>query len=65
MYWGDTYKRFCGEINTITIYPNYVELDYKHNWLHLAILDPTYTIEVLAAYRLEEGSAIQTLYDQK
>lgn len=44
------------------VYPNYIEVDYKHNWLNLAFLNPTYTVDIVSAYRLEEGSG-QALYD--
>ena len=56
LYWGDKYTKFCGQLDQFKWYPNYIELGYLHNWLNLAFFSDSYSYQVLADYRMADGS---------
>lgn len=63
MYWG-TYKRFNGDIMNFYFYPNFLELDTKHNMFNLAFMSPTSTKTEIARYRLEDQTGTSAINDK-
>lgn len=54
LYYGSAYTTFCGSINYVSWYPNYVETGYLHNWFNLAFYSTGYTFKVGAYYKFED-----------
>ncbi|CAD8079606.1 unnamed protein product [Paramecium sonneborni] len=63
LYWGSSYQYHYGQVRSISIFKDYIELDYKHNWFNIMFLDPTYSVSLFARYRLEEMTG-QVVYNK-
>ncbi|CAD8154480.1 unnamed protein product [Paramecium octaurelia] len=63
LYWGSAYQYHYGQVRSISILKDYIELDYKHNWFSLMFLDPSYSVSLFARFRLEEMTG-QVVYNK-